>query len=58
MPGDINNDSKVDIVDMNLLINYILGLGEIDDIQSADLNEDFNIDIKDLNILINLILGI
>ena len=58
MPGDINNDSKVDIFDMNLLINYIHGLGEIDDIQSADLNEDFNIDIKDLNILINLILGI
>lgn len=56
--GDINGDGKVDVVDMNLIINKILGLGEIDDIQSADLNGDLKIDVQDLNSIINIILGI
>lgn len=56
--GDINKDGEVDITDVNILINYVLGkdqyAGEFSDI---DINHDHELDVADVNILINIILG-
>lgn len=57
-PGDVNNDGVVDINDMNLLINVVLGKDSADTFDGrADVNNDGTVDINDLNILINLILS-
>ena len=55
--GDVDNDGKVDIVDITTLIDYILnGNGVIDSINS-DVSQDGNIDIVDITSLIDLILN-
>ena len=54
LEGDINDDEKVDGVDLNNLINHILG----NDLwPNADLNHNGSIDGTDLNQMINTILG-
>lgn len=54
--GDINGDGEVNISDVMLLINYILG-NQFDamDMQKADLNNDREVNISDVMELINLI---
>lgn len=54
--GDVNTDGMVDISDVNLLINCILGRFQID-ISLSDINQDSNIDIADVSHLINIMLG-
>lgn len=54
--GDINGDNAVDIADLNILINNILGLDKAT--KGCDLNNDGAVDIADANILINIILGV
>ena len=57
--ADVNGDGKVDVEDMNAIINIILQLKTADDYPgNADLFEDEKIDVDDLNILINIILGL
>ncbi len=52
--GDVNADGEVNIADINMLIDDILGhLGN----PKCDLNEDSEINIADINVLINLILN-
>lgn len=53
--GDINGDGMVDVIDLNTLINMILGSAEVTD--AADLNGDTIVDVADMNALINLILN-
>lgn len=53
--GDINGDGKVDISDVNAVINNMLGKVEL--IPAADINRDNNVDISDVNAIINLMLG-
>lgn len=53
--GDTNNDGKVDITDVNNVINMMLGKAEM--IPAADTNNDGKIDITDVNNVINLMLG-
>ncbi len=55
MPGDVNGDGKVDISDVNGVINMMLG--KADKIAAADVNNDGNVDISDVNAVINLMLG-
>ena len=68
--GDINNDGLVDIADVNLVINVMLGfdiptgnqggnLGPDDSEQmpTGDLNGDGSVDIFDVNLAINAMLG-
>lgn len=54
--GDVNNDSVVDIDDVNMIINIILGK-----IQTSPLNPDVNgdtvIDVDDVSFVINVILN-
>ena len=54
--GDINGDTLLNIQDVILMINIILGLNEFN--ENADLNSDAIIDILDVVILLNIILGI
>lgn len=56
--GDLNGDGTVDVSDVNLLIDLVLGkitedilLGE------PDISGDGTIDVTDVNILIDIILG-
>ncbi len=53
--GDVNGDGAVDVSDVNMVINIMLGKSERIDI--ADVNNDGNIDISDINTLINIMLG-
>ena len=53
--GDINGDGKVDIADVNAIINMMLG--KVEAVPAADLNTDGNVDIADVNAVINLMLG-
>ena len=55
MMGDLNNDSTINILDVILCINIVLGTEET--IDSADLNGDDIINILDIVSLVNLILG-
>ena len=51
--GDINYDGILNVLDVVLLVNLVLG-NEYSD--SADLNLDFNLSILDIVLLINIIL--
>ena len=56
--GDVNDDGKIDTVDLSLLINKILGKEDPRFIDAAgDLNGDGKYDTVDLALLINLILN-
>lgn len=52
--GDLNGDGLVDVDDLNVLINVILG--KVTTIPTADINHSGMVDIDDVNALINLIL--
>lgn len=53
--GDINGDGIVDVGDVNLVINMMLG--KVDATELADVNGDGKVDVTDVNIIINIILG-
>ena len=53
--GDINSDGSVDIADVNLCINTMLG--KADQTAAADVSGDGAVDIADVNAVINLMLG-
>ncbi len=58
--GDLNDDFEVDIDDVNILMNIILGhdLGySFNEESNPDLNGDGVVDIDDMNLLINIILN-
>ena len=57
-PGDVNHSEIVDISDVLLTVDYILG-HNIDNfhIENADLNEDEKIDISDVLSIVDVILG-
>lgn len=58
VPGDVNNDGTVDISDVNIIINIILGSDEATKYDGrADVNKDGTVDISDVNLIINMILG-
>ena len=52
--GDVNNDGEVDVLDVVVLVNIILGFESPS--QGADVNYDGAINIQDIVTLINLIL--
>ena len=56
--GDINQDEIIDILDLVMIVNYILGIQDFESIQSyaADINEDAIINIQDIIAIINIIL--
>ena len=58
MLGDVNQDTIIDILDLVMIVNYILGIQDFETIQSyaADINEDAIINIQDIISIINIIL--
>ena len=56
--GDINADSNINIQDVVILINFILGnaVPEGNQLYSADLNSDGILNVQDVVILIGIIL--
>ena len=57
IPGDVSGDGKVNVSDVTVLINMILGIIDTDD-QSADVNGDGKVNVSDITALINIILGV
>jgi len=55
MPGDVNMDEIINILDVIVIINMILGVEA--DSNLADLNGDGDINIQDIILVINLILS-
>lgn len=50
--GDLNDDGQVDISDINIVINVMLGKSDV----PADVNGDGVVDISDVNKVINIML--
>ena len=59
LPGDVNGDAIVNILDIVMVANYTLGQAEFTDeqAQAADLNQDGTINILDIVQIINIVLG-
>ncbi len=51
-PADVNGDGKVDVEDINLVINAVLGIAA-----PVDVNGDNKTDIEDINLVINYMMG-
>ncbi|MBQ9642162.1 MAG: hypothetical protein IJV06_11485 [Bacteroidaceae bacterium] len=56
LPGDVNEDGKVDLLDITTLIN--LYLDSVTNVPAADVNGDGNVNLLDITTLINLYLGV
>ena len=58
-PGDVNADYTINIQDVVILVNHLLGTAVLEGLPSvaADVNQDNTTNIQDLVLLINLILG-
>jgi hypothetical protein len=58
LPGDVNEDGVVSIMDMLLIISHILGYNILSENEEvlADINIDSVIDIYDLMLISNIIL--
>jgi len=54
--GDVNGDGLVDVADVALLINVILGTRSGDGL-ATDVNGDSLVDVSDVAMLINIVLG-
>ena len=56
--GDVNGDDVVDITDVNILINIMLGNDNAENYNGrADVTGEGIVDVSDLNALINIVLG-
>ena len=56
--GDVNGDEVIDVTDVTMLVNYILGNASGKFIvNNADVNQDGEIDVTDVTVLVNMILG-
>lgn len=56
--GDIDGDGAVDVSDVNIIVNIILGKAQASSyLGEADLNGDSEIDVSDVNTIVNIILG-
>ncbi len=55
LPGDVTGDGKIDVSDVNMTINMMLGKAE--QTAQADVNGDGKVDVSDVNQVINLMLG-
>lgn len=55
LKGDVNSDGKVNITDVTVLIDYLLGGGTIN-LAAADVNNNATVTIADLTALLDLLL--
>jgi hypothetical protein len=59
LPGDINQDGALDVLDIVMAVSHIMGSGEltIPEFQIADMNSDGVVDVLDIVIMIQSIIG-
>ncbi|MCQ2289474.1 MAG: dockerin type I repeat-containing protein, partial [Muribaculaceae bacterium] len=56
--GDVNGDDTVDVTDLNILINIVLGNDNASNYGGrADVTGDGTVDVSDVNALLNIVLG-
>ncbi|MBO5540698.1 MAG: discoidin domain-containing protein [Muribaculaceae bacterium] len=55
--GDINGDNIVDVADVNLLIEIMLGRDSASNYTGADIDNNGTVDVADVNAVINIMLG-
>ena len=56
--GDVNGDGYVNMNDVTMIINIILGRSEVEyELATADVNGDGYINMNDVTVIINIILG-
>ena len=58
LKGDVNGDNKVDVADVNIIIDIILEKVSKDEYPAADVNGDGKVDVADVNSVIDIILGL
>jgi uncharacterized protein YjdB len=58
-PGDVNNDTKINITDLMLVLNHVSGKKTLTGtaFDAADVTGDGNVDLKDLMKLLNYVSG-
>ena len=54
----MNKDGTLDIADVNLCIDVILGLATKSQWPAADVNGDGTVDVADMNAIIDIVLGL
>ena len=54
--GDVNNDEAVDVLDIVIVVNMIVG-SESPNYATADFNFDGQINVQDVILLINIVLS-
>ncbi len=59
-PGDVNGDGEVNIRDVTLVMQHILGLHTLagEQIEAADVNDDGGVDIRDVTRIMQIALGL
>ncbi|MBR1727479.1 MAG: hypothetical protein IJ724_12700 [Muribaculaceae bacterium] len=58
LTGDVTGDGKVDVSDINALINIMLGKAQASDYPGiADVTGEGTVDVSDVNAAINIMLG-
>ena len=56
--GDVNLDGKVDVTDVNIVVNIILGKDNAANYDGrADVNNSGAVDVSDVNAVVNILLG-
>ena len=56
--GDVNNDGVVDVTDINILVNIVLGKEQASNYDGrAYINDDEVVDVTDINMVVNIVLG-
>ena len=53
--GDVTGDGNVDVSDVNMIINVMLG--KVSATGSADVDHSGTVDVVDVNMVINIMLG-
>ena len=58
LPGDANNDGEVNIADVSLIVDILLG-AQVDPatLERSDVNKDGEVNIADVSKVIDFILG-
>ena len=58
VPGDVNGDDRVDVNDINILINIMLGKDNAGNYDGrANVDGEGDVDVSDVNAIINIMLG-
>ena len=59
IPGDLNDDEILNVLDIVLLVNIIIGenQGTSQELEAADINQDGMINVQDIVLLVNLVIS-